>query len=1008
MSSNYDEEEEIDDTAGSDEDDGRQELKDAKNKAKEARDKYKEQHGKKPTPDGKGGQQAATQGTTSGTTGGTTTGTTATTSGTTGTTATTTGTTATTTGTTTGTAATTTGTAATTTAATTTGTAATTTAATTTAATTTAATTTAATTTAATTTAVATTAATTTAATTAGTAVAVGGAVAAQAAIPVAGWIALAIEAAILLAIGLYKMQKKFDKKMEEQGIDTKTMRKLFRIAPLMMPICLVVMVIIIICMLMQTETADRTQFMIDALTCFEENGGSGWDTSTNKCVDFYGSDILWNTKFGRYFVVNEVSPLIKKTDFAIAMFVAEYLCVEYRVFGENGVNFTMKTAMNDMANYEGYIDESDKQGVLNAMKEVLTHFLDPLGLMSKIHDFVKEGWYLFKWCKMEKKIFNNIEWGSVTIHPVSEGPLVDLFNSTVDRIALGIIDVDPEEYLKKTYYDTTQWKTGIDFNIASGYLRIPGTAIGNLFKCAVTLDQAIALTKEYIPSFIEIFATYAATGDYERADKVYDYYVSNMKKGKPLELKLVTYEKFIVDKVHRYNIQSSIVYNRTNKDGSWNSLDIGKSGFNEIKDAINDDSPWWKKIDTAIRNACVNFVNDVIQACDELIEEIKKILGFDTVIKKEYVTVVQKGAAYEYLAENYYDMKVETYQAERPEVVEEKPTCGANPRYPGSGFINLEYTTEEPVYDESGKQVGTKEVSSDNWKMAIQTKAVVKYNEDHFISQHVLIPNSSSKMIMYGENALTDGSNNRYAWIVNKIDAAEKQKQKNNPTATANQDYFTSEDVALAVDVINGYYSNTFGLIAGATAEHFDELAPINAAIVKYAEQFEGKKLAYMKSIDDTNTFLNDEWCAMFVSFVMKKAGVGVPKFYGCSSFWAKYKNYTGFYDIVVSGTKHGNFVTKDVSHRVNTYSYIKPGDILLFRWDTAKGHVARSHTGICKSVQKDAYGNVTSITVIEGNTGGGGYTNTKVSIKTYSGASLKNIVSFVDVAKVKSIGGW
>ena len=261
--------------------------------------------------------------------------------------------------------------------------------------------------------------------------------------------------------------------------------------------------------------------------------------------------------------------------------------------------------------------------------------------------------------------------------------------------------------------------------------------------------------------------------------------------------------------------------------------------------------------------------------------------------------------------------------------------------------------------------------------------------------------------MIMYGENSATEGSNNRYAWIVNKIDAAEKQKHKNNPHAT-NTDYFTAEDVALAVDVINGYYANTFGLIAGATAENFDELAPINMAIVKYAEQFEGKKLAYMKSIDDTNTFINDEWCAMFVSFVMKKAGVGVPKFYGCSSFWAKYKNYPGFYDIVASGTKHGGFITKKTSQKGKTNKYIKTRDNLLFRRDGAKRHVARNHTGICKSVQTDAYGNVTSITAIEGNTGVGGYSNTKVSINTYSGARLKNIVSFVDVQKVKSIGGW
>ncbi|MBR6614083.1 MAG: CHAP domain-containing protein, partial [Clostridia bacterium] len=859
-----------------------------------------------------------------------------------------------------------------------------------------------------------------TAAATAGTVAAAGGAVAAQAAIPVAGWIALAIEAAILLMIGLYKMQKKFDKKMEEKGIDSKGIRRLMLISPILMPIAIIVLVVVLIALLMQAETADRTQFMIDALECFENNGGTGTTKASNKCVDFYGSNLLFSEgilagRFGRYFGVNSKSPLIKKTDFAIAMFVAEYLGVELLVFGENGVEHSLKDSMESVSNYD-FLNEN-KNSVLEKMKEVLTFFLDPLGILDKINDFVKEGWYLFKWCKMEKKIFNNIEWGSVTVHKVSEGPLVDLFNSTVDRIALGIIEVDPSEYLRRTYYDTTQWKTGIDFNLTTGYLRIPGTAIGNLFKCAVTLDQAIALTDEYIPSFIEIYATYAATGDYKRADKVYDYYVDNMRKGKPLELRLVTYEKFTVDKVHRWGDGpgntpvSTIVYNQTNPDGSWDNRDIGESGFNSIKSAIQAKRKWWQKIADAVRNAVVSFINEVITAVNTLWEEVKALFGFDVTIKKEYVTVVEKGASYEYMVENYYRMGIDEYEVERPAVVEKTPSIGASKRYPASGHIELRYEVTRDVYDAEGNKIGTETIESDSWDMAIRAQGAVKYNERHTITQHTLIPKSTCKMEMFGKTPETEGSNNRYAWILNKIDEAEKAKAQRYPNAT-NTDYFTAEDAALAVDVINGYYSNTFGLFAGASAENFDEAGPINASVVKYAEQFNGKKLAYMRSIDDTNTFLNDEWCAMFVSFVMKKAGVGVPKFYGCSTFWANYKDKPGFYDIVASN--HQSYITKSSSHRVANWNEIKPGDILLFRWPDAKSHVARNHTGICKSVQKNAYGDVISITTIEGNTGTGGYSNTKVSIKTYSGtnrssySSLTNIVSFVDIQAVKNRGGW
>ena len=286
-------------------------------------------------------------------------------------------------------------------------------------------------------------------------------------------------------------------------------------------------------------------------------------------------------------------------------------------------------------------------------------------------------------------------------------------------------------------------------------------------------------------------------------------------------------------------------------------------------------------------------------------------------------------------------------------------------------------------------KRCTDSEASKGKLKLGVTTK--VSYKKQHTVFENILKQKSSGSSIdKYDEQ-------NRYNYVITKIENEEKKEEK--------ESYFSSADVALAMDVIAAYYSNKIGLLGGATASDFAQVGTLNQSIVSYAEQFKGKRLAQMKMIDDKNIFFDNHWCAMFVSFCMKKAGVDIPVFYGCSSFWTKYRDYVGFFD-VAGDTNHDGYRTKNNEH-IAELGFESPGDILLFRWFDGS-NAARHHTGICQSEEKDAAGNVTKITVIEGNTGGKGYWNSKVSIREYTGESIKQIVSFVSVATVTANGGW
>lgn len=72
-----------------------------------------------------------------------------------------------------------------------------------------------------------------------------------------------------------------------------------------------------------------------------------------------------------------------------------------------------------------------------------------------------------------------------------------------------------------------------------------------------------------------------------------------------------------------------------------------------------------------------------------------------------------------------------------------------------------------------------------------------------------------------------------------------------------------------------------------------------------------------------------------------------------------------------------------------------------MLFRWSGAT--TARSHTGIVTGVEKDNSGAVKSITVVEGNTGSGGYSRTTVTENKYTpSGQMYYIVSFVSISQV------
>lgn len=109
----------------------------------------------------------------------------------------------------------------------------------------------------------------------------------------------------------------------------------------------------------------------------------------------------------------------------------------------------------------------------------------------------------------------------------------------------------------------------------------------------------------------------------------------------------------------------------------------------------------------------------------------------------------------------------------------------------------------------------------------------------------------------------------------------------------------------------------------------------------------------------------LEDEWCAIFVSWCEEKAGLGERAF--------------------IHSAGAGSIPRASCPQGLGTFTLgtrgIQPGDLILFRYGGAYSDQYHSdHIGIVTSVSNG------QIYTVEGNTCGGAYWNTRVSAKQYS----------------------
>ena len=68
------------------------------------------------------------------------------------------------------------------------------------------------------------------------------------------------------------------------------------------------------------------------------------------------------------------------------------------------------------------------------------------------------------------------------------------------------------------------------------------------------------------------------------------------------------------------------------------------------------------------------------------------------------------------------------------------------------------------------------------------------------------------------------------------------------------------------------GVGSVGYSMLSSVNLANITESGELNETIVKYASQFVGYNLSDMMKIDDTGTFFRNHWCAMFVSYNLRK----------------------------------------------------------------------------------------------------------------------------------------
>ena len=213
--------------------------------------------------------------------------------------------------------------------------------------------------------------------------------------------------------------------------------------------------------------------------------------------------------------------------------------------------------------------------------------------------------------------------------------------------------------------------------------------------------------------------------------------------------------------------------------------------------------------------------------------------------------------------------------------------------------------------------------------------------------------------------------------------------------------------------------YGNSLNIREGMNLSNIVAAEGTNGTLLALALSYKGNSLADMMTIDDCNIFWKADWCAMFVSYCMRKLEkntgitIPIPNYFSCTSqCWANYHDKIGFFDVQewVDANPTAQYVNSNPAN-IAPLSAIQPGDIVLFSWKGDKDPGNRDHTAIVQSVEKDESGKVTSITTVDGNWGsdGRGFNYSKVSIVEHVGFNtgyydLGSIASFISISTVKS----
>ena len=229
--------------------------------------------------------------------------------------------------------------------------------------------------------------------------------------------------------------------------------------------------------------------------------------------------------------------------------------------------------------------------------------------------------------------------------------------------------------------------------------------------------------------------------------------------------------------------------------------------------------------------------------------------------------------------------------------------------------------------------------------------------------------------------------------------------------------------DLAEAYPLSGLRYGSSLDILEGLYLGNIAAAGGVNEAMVMAAESHLGYTLADMMAIDKYGIFGKGHWCAMYVSYCMRlieeQMGIEIPipTYYSCTEFWKANHLKPGYFDVKewVEVHQHTSERCNKIGENDNNIAplaSIQPGDIIFFCWEkNSDSQNWRDHTAIVKSVEKDASGNVISVTTLDGNTGGtdtaDSYEYSSVNEKTkvagggiYTG--LSSIASFVSVSTV------